>query len=260
MSGPATRCTSPPSLASRYARSIGLLMFGRRSPGCAGMRQGLRSFADALDSCMIPLGLISARQAGVESRPGGRITTGGGVMKLARTRSLVLAAGAASRSRRHRRQKPSSKSRRASPASGWACRRRKSRPASARPGRTKTGHNDFGPFTQFLYRGGITITFQGNTSVTAVAITGHTDRTPSGVGVGSTEKQVKKGVHGVQVPDARGGAGLPCRRVPGRKASDRLHPWPERAGDTGDDRIRDRLAVHPWVALSASPERKIESY
>jgi hypothetical protein len=60
------------------------------------------------------------------------------------------------------------------------------------PDRKKTGHNDFGPFTQFLYRGGITITFQGNTSVAAVAITGHTDRTSGGAGVGSTEEQVKK--------------------------------------------------------------------
>jgi hypothetical protein len=67
-----------------------------------------------------------------------------------------------------------------------------------KPGKMKTGHNTFGPFTQFLYRGGITITFQGNTKVTAVAITGHTDRTPSGVGVGSTEKQVKKGVSGIK--------------------------------------------------------------
>jgi hypothetical protein len=54
------------------------------------------------------------------------------------------------------------------------------------PARKKTGHNDFGPFTQFLYRGGITITFQGNTRVAAVAITGHTDGTSSGAGVGST--------------------------------------------------------------------------
>jgi hypothetical protein len=87
------------------------------------------------------------------------------------------------------------------------------------PARTKTGHNDFGPFTQLLYRGGITITFQGNASVTAVAITGHTDRTPSGVGVGSTENQVKRGVRGVKcqtlaaVRDCHVGAFLPGRRV-----------------------------------------------
>jgi hypothetical protein len=66
------------------------------------------------------------------------------------------------------------------------------------PSRTKTGHNDFGPFTQFFYPGGITVTFQGNTSVSAVAITGRSDRTPSGVGVGSTEKQVKNGIRGIK--------------------------------------------------------------
>jgi hypothetical protein len=87
------------------------------------------------------------------------------------------------------------------------------------PARTKTGHNDFGPFTQFVYRGGITITFQGNTSVTAVAISGQTDRTASGVGVGSTEQQVKAGVHGVKcqtlaaVRDCHVGAFRPGMRV-----------------------------------------------
>jgi len=87
------------------------------------------------------------------------------------------------------------------------------------PHRTKTGHNDFGPFTQFFYRGGITVTFQGNTSVSAVAITGHTDRTPSGVGVGSTERQIKKGVRGVTcqtraaVRDCHVGAFRAGRRV-----------------------------------------------
>ena len=87
------------------------------------------------------------------------------------------------------------------------------------PAKKKTGHNDFGPFTQFLYRGGITITFQGNTSVTAVAVAGSTDRTASGVGVGSTERQVKMGVRGVKcqtlaaVRDCHVGAFLPGRRV-----------------------------------------------
>jgi hypothetical protein len=87
------------------------------------------------------------------------------------------------------------------------------------PGRKRTGHNDFGPFTQFLYRGGVTITFQGNTSVTAVAITGRTDRAPNGVGVGSTERQVKKGIRGVKcqtraaVRDCHIGAFRPGRRV-----------------------------------------------
>jgi hypothetical protein len=88
-----------------------------------------------------------------------------------------------------------------------------------KPAKTKTGHNDFGPFTQFLYRGGITISFQGDSSVTAVAITGNTDRTSNGVGVGSTEKQIKAGVRGVKcqtlaaVRDCHVGAFLPGRRV-----------------------------------------------
>ena len=64
--------------------------------------------------------------------------------------------------------------------------------------KTKTGRNAFGPFTQFLYRGGITVTFQGNANVTAIAISGGTDRTATDVGVGSTEKAVKKGVRGVK--------------------------------------------------------------
>src|SRR5437764_974973 len=55
------------------------------------------------------------------------------------------------------------------------------------PTKVKTGHNDFGQFTQFSYAGGITVTFQGNTKATGVAITHRTDRTATGVGVGSTE-------------------------------------------------------------------------
>ena len=93
------------------------------------------------------------------------------------------------------------------------------------PARTKTGHNDFGPFTQFLYRGGITITFQGNTSVTAVAISGQTDRTASGVGVGSTEQQVKAGVHGVK-----------CQTLAAVREHVRALPgWQWEAIDTGHD-------------------------
>jgi hypothetical protein len=87
------------------------------------------------------------------------------------------------------------------------------------PRRVVTGSNDFGPFTQFLYRGGITVTFQGNANVTAVSIKGRTDRTPSGVGVGSTEREVKRGVRGVRcqttagVRDCHVGRFLPGRRV-----------------------------------------------
>lgn len=66
------------------------------------------------------------------------------------------------------------------------------------PTRVRHGSNPFGTFTQYLYRGGLTVTFQGNRNVTAVAITGQSDRTASGVGIGSTEAQVKHGVRGVK--------------------------------------------------------------
>jgi hypothetical protein len=66
------------------------------------------------------------------------------------------------------------------------------------PAKMKHGSNPFGSFTQYLYKGGITVTFQGNMNVTAVAVTGRSDRTATGVGVGSTETQVKNGVPGVK--------------------------------------------------------------
>lgn len=72
------------------------------------------------------------------------------------------------------------------------------------PAKVKRGHNDFGPFTQYRYRGGITVTFQGNKTVSAVSITGRTDLTASGVGVGSTEQQVKHGVPGVRCTTSGG--------------------------------------------------------
>jgi hypothetical protein len=87
------------------------------------------------------------------------------------------------------------------------------------PSHVVTGRNVFGPFTQYRYAGGITVTFQGNAGVTAVAITGQTDRTATGVGVGSTEKAVKRGVPGVKCETTAGsrschvGAFLPGGRV-----------------------------------------------
>ena len=70
--------------------------------------------------------------------------------------------------------------------------------SSCAPAKTKHGSNDFGDFTQFVYKGGITVTFQGNQHVTAVSVSGKTYRTASGVGVGSTKAQVKNGVPGVK--------------------------------------------------------------
>jgi hypothetical protein len=87
------------------------------------------------------------------------------------------------------------------------------------PAKVKKGKNDFGRFTQFVYTGGITVTFQGDANVTAVATTGRGDLTPSGVGVGATENQVRNGVPGVTCQTVAGtrscqvGALLPGRRV-----------------------------------------------
>jgi hypothetical protein len=87
------------------------------------------------------------------------------------------------------------------------------------PARIKKGKNDFGRFTQFVYNGGITVSFQGNANVTAVSTTGRSDLTATGVGVGSTEAQVRQGVSGVRCETVVGtrschvGAQLAGRRV-----------------------------------------------
>jgi hypothetical protein len=92
------------------------------------------------------------------------------------------------------------------------------------PPKVKKGTNDFGKFTQFLYAGGtLTVTFQGNTDVTGVAITGQTDKTPSGVGVGSTETAVKKGVKGVACHTAAGTRSCDVGKLlPGHRVTDFL--------------------------------------
>jgi hypothetical protein len=71
------------------------------------------------------------------------------------------------------------------------------RAALGTPARVVTGSNDFGPFTEFRYRGKLRVTFQGNTEVTGVSTTGLGDRTARGVGVGSREAAVKQKVPGV---------------------------------------------------------------
>ena len=65
------------------------------------------------------------------------------------------------------------------------------RTALGNPNRIVTGTNDFGPFTQFLYRGRITVTFQSGNRVTAVTTRGLGDRTIRGVGVRSTLAAVR---------------------------------------------------------------------
>jgi hypothetical protein len=53
--------------------------------------------------------------------------------------------------------------------------------------------NEFGPYTEFRYRGYV-VDFQNNETVTAVATTLAREKTPSGVGVGSTWAQVRRKV------------------------------------------------------------------
>jgi hypothetical protein len=72
------------------------------------------------------------------------------------------------------------------------------RAALGTPRRITNGTNDFGPFTQFRYAGGVTVTFQGRTHVTSVSTTGRGDRTARGVGVGSAERTVRRRVAGVR--------------------------------------------------------------
>jgi hypothetical protein len=60
------------------------------------------------------------------------------------------------------------------------------------PASSKSGSNDFGPYLQYKFAGGLTVLFQGKTAVTSVSTTGLGDRTPEGVGVGSSEAAADK--------------------------------------------------------------------
>jgi hypothetical protein len=72
------------------------------------------------------------------------------------------------------------------------------RAALGAPRSSRSGSNDFGPFLQWRFKGGITVTFQGRREVSSVATTGRGDRTARGVGIGSTEAAVKRRVRGVR--------------------------------------------------------------
>jgi hypothetical protein len=69
--------------------------------------------------------------------------------------------------------------------------------ALGQPNRVRNGNNEFGPFTVFVYRGGIRVTFQSGNTVTAATTVGLGDRTSRGVGVRSTRAAVEKRVPGV---------------------------------------------------------------
>ena len=58
------------------------------------------------------------------------------------------------------------------------------------PSSVRRGRNIFGPWTRYRYRR-LTIFFQGSRSVTSISTTRRTERTARGVGVGSTERQLR---------------------------------------------------------------------
>lgn len=70
--------------------------------------------------------------------------------------------------------------------------------ALGRPTTVRTGRNEFGRFRQETYGGGIAVFYQGARRVTSVATVGLGDRTARGVGVGSSEAAVRRGVRGVR--------------------------------------------------------------
>ena len=97
------------------------------------------------------------------------------------------------------------------------------RAALGKPSRRASGRNPFGRFVRYSYRRErITVLFQGGTRVTSVTTTGRSDRTASGVGVGSTERQADR-VRGVKCETI---AGLrTCHTgelTPGRRVTDFL--------------------------------------
>jgi hypothetical protein len=72
------------------------------------------------------------------------------------------------------------------------------RAALGSPESIRSGTNPFGRFVRYRFRGGITVLFQGRREVSNVSTTGRGDRTARGVGVGSTERAVRRRVRGVR--------------------------------------------------------------
>lgn len=62
-----------------------------------------------------------------------------------------------------------------------------------KPPKVVQAKNEFGPYTEFRYRGYV-VDFQNNETVTAVVTTLAREKTPAGVGVGSTWAQVRRRV------------------------------------------------------------------
>jgi hypothetical protein len=86
------------------------------------------------------------------------------------------------------------------------------------PTKVKTGKNEFGGFTQFVYPR-VTVLFQSGSRVTALRTSSRAERTSRGVGVGSREADVKAKVAGVKCESVSGarhcyvGKYLPGKRI-----------------------------------------------
>jgi hypothetical protein len=72
------------------------------------------------------------------------------------------------------------------------------RSALGAPDSRRSGTNPFGRFVEWRFRGDIRVIFQGRRRVTSVSTTGLGDRTDRGIGVGSTQRAVRRRVPGVR--------------------------------------------------------------
>jgi hypothetical protein len=113
------------------------------------------------------------------------------------------------------------------------------------PDRIKHGTNDFGPYTQFIYRndaGKLIASFQGNAGATGVWTNRKTQKTAEGVHVGSPESALHDAypnLHCRTRPPTSGTAGrpLPC----GPQGDGLPHRTFERERQEHHRRLRHRL-------------------
>ena len=86
------------------------------------------------------------------------------------------------------------------------------------PTRIRSGRNEFGRYVEFVYPR-VSVSFQGRSRVTGLRTRSRLERTGKGIGVGSTEAEVKAKVTGVRCRTESGfrhcflGAFLPGRVV-----------------------------------------------